>query len=228
MSETAVKARSILFSGPMVRALLNGSKTQTRRTRGLDEVNESPDDWKLLSFQQSLLHNGQWAGFFNSRVDATGLIVTCPYGGPGERLWSRETWAENESALGVPVIQYRAGGYVIHGATGERRFGTWKDEIYPGDAGEVGEPDKWRPSIHMPRWASRITLEIESVRVERVQEISHADALAEGVEYDVSKPDGWPLERFHKLWNSVNGPGAWGRNDWVWIITFKRVEAGRE
>lgn len=193
-----MKERPIIFSGPMVRAILEGRKTQTRRLiklrHGADVVVVDGRVWKP------------------ARVDYAGF-VDCPYGQPGDRLWVRETfcpdWCEK------PI--YKAdGGSAI-------------------DAGYSREP-KWKPSIFMPRAASRITLEVTGVRVERIQDISDADAQAEGVErygrgwkryfFPVEPHSAWefPVNSFASLWDSINLVRApWASNPWVWVIEFKRV-----
>ena len=131
--------------------------------------------------------------------DDANAVEGCPYGIPGDRLWVRETCLFFIDGRGNNCALYRATGDVT---------------------------DRWTPSIYMPRWASRITLELTDVRVQRVQEISHKDALAEGVEYDVSKSAGAPLPRFQKLWDSINAKKhPWSSNPWVWALSFRRVEA---
>ena len=178
-----MKERPILFSAPMVRALLAGTKTQTRR-----------------------VIKPRHLAFFNQ--DAAAMLSDwnerpLPYGKPGDRLWVRETWHDASSSLHSCAL-YRADGIDLH----------W---------------DKWTPSIHMPRWASRITLEITSVRVERLQEISEADAQAEGwtrrpeVSTDPQVHKEAARDWFMDLWESINGPGSWDANPWVWVIEFKRL-----
>lgn len=133
----------------------------------------------------------------------------CPYGQPGDRLWVRETWA-----------------YGIHAmAAKSDKDGPF---VYAADGTEQGRlGDRWRPSIHMPRHASRITLQITSVRVERLQDISEADAIAEGVRNSLHLPGGrFARENFAHLWWTINGDGSWESNPWVWVIEFKRVEGG--
>lgn len=142
----------------------------------------------------------------------------CPYGQPGDRLWVRETWAPD---------QYRAD--VIDREPDRLAFA----------ADFIGEPARrWRPSIHMPRAASRITLEITGVRVERLQCISEADARAEGITYDPGNGGVFNVpnladcmsvsaaDSFRKLWSSINGPESWASNPWVWVVEFKRVTQG--
>ena len=190
--ERAMKERPILFSGGMVRAILDGSKTQTRRIA--KEFNEMPNlDGILRRFPNQ---------------------EGCPYGTPGDRLWVRETFAQGVE--GCPGgISYRA------------------DHFDPKGDGPA-HPMKWRPSIFMPRIASRILLEITDVRVQRLQEISEEDARAEGVtDFAGRWWDGSPVvcgkwnapsEAFAALWESINGTGSWEANPWVWVITFRRLE----
>jgi hypothetical protein len=143
--------------------------------------------------------------------------ILCPYGQPGDRLWVRETWK--------PMNDLKGGGIPRWGITcGEGC--TWKE----------GCPDQsgpWKPSIFMPRWASRITLEIMDIRVERLQEITEEDALKEGCEREmVADGSSWgaglidAVENFEKLWDSINGKKyPWSSNPWVWVISFRRSEA---
>ena len=179
--------RPILFSAPMVRAILAGTKTQTRR----------------------VLRDGTWWNPKHGviRMAPAGLACTgfapvaCPYGQPGDRLWVREAWAvphryDHLGPSNIPVVGVRA-----HYAATEDRGGL-----------------RWRPSIHMCRWASRIALEIVSVRVERLQDISVEDCRAEGGAYTS------PLDVrawYRALWESINGPGSWEANPWVWVVEFR-------
>ncbi|MDP3219200.1 MAG: hypothetical protein Q8S73_34195 [Deltaproteobacteria bacterium] len=197
-----MKERPILFSAPMVRALLNGTKSQTRRVvkQTLERLGDG--DWYAFD------HKG-----INYRVNArhttvaawAHLLQFCPYGQPGDRLWVRETWTQE-------WMRPRQGAEVFYRADGE---------VAP-------EFEPWIPSIHMFRWASRILLEIVSVRVERLQDISEADALAEGVTVTPCKPS--QAERmgrhaFRSLWEDINGntPAEWAANPWVWVVEFKQV-----
>lgn len=215
MSTVAIKERPILFSAPMVRAILDGRKTQTRRA------------WKLsrgMQWYDEL--GGEDKGWF---CDAGGLgwwhveEMVCPYGTPGERLWVRETFRETWDMSDRAVMEYRAGG---------TRLIEGKSVIH-GEHRPTSILPKWRPSIFMPRWASRITLEITDVRVERLQEISEEDAQAEGVEMGYHF-HGFAAERhpptpvgfrpmFRRLWGEINGEGSWEANPWVWAITFKKL-----
>ncbi len=216
-----MKKRPILFSAPMVRAILAGTKTQTRRV-----VKHSPAPWN---------------------PEHTALDMTrCPYGQPGDRIWVRESWrigAWNEHA-GTVALDYLADGHcraewlaLAGDDDGEIFSRLWQQSTddaikvygqqdrYTWTPGE--SPCRWRPSIHMPRWASRILLEITGVRVERLQDISEADAKAEGVTLPPSTCnmyDGIWRDGYRDLWESINGHGSWDANPWVWVIEFKRIE----
>ena len=225
--------RPILFSAEMVRAILKGDKTQTRRKAPIRELNILQHPGDMLTWSVSFLkaikgtltsHSG---GKF-SDLQARSIIASQfnPYGKPGDTLWVRETWGAVSPtdepvplALGQCEIEYRAD--LPPGCTDGP--GEW-----PADARNDPEAPKWRPSIHMPRWASRLTLVVKSVRVERLQDIREDDARAEGckpVIHDDGAIDcGTRKTTFAKLWNHINGPGAWEANPWVWVISFDRVK----
>ena len=190
--------RPILFSAPMVRAILNGRKTQTRRV-----IKPQPE----IAYVE---RNGGWlekktstsGNVFLSTSGGEGKTehgwLKCPYGQAGDRLWVRETFS---------VCEMDDGSQYAYRATGDK-IGCLK----------------WKPSIFMPRLARRITLEVTSVRVERLQDISDADALAEGVDQTNTSIGGYATERCKQLWKSINGPESWSANPWVWVIEFKRVQ----
>jgi hypothetical protein len=199
--------RGILFSAPMVRALLDGSKTQTRRV-----VKDLPL-WKITEICLDAGGTGKWmpnGPAPSGRGMAAGHWRACPYGQPGDRLWVRETFSD------------------IYGAGGDER--RRKEEVmYRAD----GETDpyvigyRWTPSIHMPRWASRILLEITGVRVERLRDIGVEDIEAEGVvtsdEAIMEHGCRARVLDWQRLWESINGAGSWDANPWVWVVEFKRV-----
>jgi len=218
-----MKERPILFSAPMVRALLDGSKTQTRRV-----VKVQPPvrgDLRVLARHRTAdgaFIDYMWWPF--SESDGGGKAFTCPYGQPGDHLWVRETFAASAHGA-TAAVMYRADSHVRPGL---------------GDF----EGESWKPSIHMPRAASRILLEVVSVRVEQLQDCNKQDAIAEGIHRyehfwrDAEFPlddvayepvKGWPtryscpVQAYQALWESINGAGSWGANPWVWVVEFKRV-----
>jgi hypothetical protein len=206
--------RPILFRAEMVRAILYGRKTQTRR---------------IMKPQPSFNSGGPILDYGGGELDYVEphwvFPKTCKYGKPGDTLWVRETWgavwpADEPVPLKQCEIEYRAD--LPPGCTD--RPGKW-----PADEGSGPEVPKWRFSIHMPRWASRITLRITDIRVERVRDISEEDAIQEGVTpldyaaHHVAAGCGARIA-FEQLWNTINGPGAWDENPWVWAISFERVK----
>jgi len=211
-TETKVKERPILFSGPMVRAILEGRKTQTRRIVNLDRAYHDCGRHEIMEWRNQ---NGFWFGLYEWNTVAS---LQCPYGNVGERLWVRETWA---------VVPKVSDDGPKHKAKGDGTGATWRADW---NGNPSGFP--WKPSIHMPRWASRINLEITGVRVERLNDISEADAYSEGVtipsHYKFAS-NGRPNDRnearvtFETLWESINGPESWPLNPWVWVVEFKRI-----
>lgn len=212
-----MKARPILFSAPMVRALLNDRKTKTRRIAKGEAL--------------SWLDEGFSKIFVASKSNAL-----CPYGQPGELLWVRETFRMQSRFTDLCKIFYKA-----HENASHTEFHEFvKTEL----VGEYQPTEVWKPSIFMPRWASRITLEITGVRIEGLNDISNKDAMAEGlfktpigsgysdvftlkdelysdiIEGQVKAYDD-PVLAYRALWNEINGIGAWEQNPWVWVIEFK-------
>lgn len=197
-----MKERPILFSAPMVRALLAGTKTQTRRVVSERHIDAAPP-----------VHFFRW------------LMENSPYGQQGDLLWVRETFFDCDPCNSAKLSE------------------GWKSRYaYHADGDLIG-CHKWKPSIHMPRYASRILLEIVSVRVERLQDISESDAIAEGVFRKTgTTPIGDSVEtvnggeliyavptqarfEYSRLWESINGTGSWDKNPWVWVIQFKVVKS---
>lgn len=208
-----VKERPILFSGEMVRAILDGRKTQTRRIVKAKDSDPSRCitlRTLMANVQEWREQNGRWFG-----IDGYDTLVfaDCPYGKAGDRLWVRETWGVGKPMNAKPASRMIRKPRSIWYAADDR----------PDWAG------KTRPSIYMPRWASRITLEITAVRVERLNDISEEDAKAEGASIDGVGNPGGPMRvhqrAFKILWESINGDGSWSANPWVWVIEFKRVES---
>lgn len=201
-----MKERGIIFNAEMVRAILDGRKTQTRRVMNNQPCTLSGE---TISVQRDDF-NFRWVGDLHN--DTSGWFP-CPLGKIGDRLWVRETWRKFDSSDECGCSEYPCGcpenGAIIYRAT--------------QDGGE----SKWRPSIHMPRRYSRITLEITDVRVERLNDISNDDAKSEGCWYGRGGgvPDKalTPSDQFPTLWEEIYGDGSWSSNPWVWVIEFKRI-----
>ncbi|WP_153717272.1 hypothetical protein [Eikenella corrodens] len=198
-----MKERPILFSGPMVRAILEGRKTQTRRIINPQPKNRRGGRWMYCYESTDRKTEGS---FSYSWPDKNGnccadrgweskITYRCPYGQPGDRLWVREAWA-------------------VHPETGSLLYRA--DDEAPADT-------RWKPSIHLPRKHSRILLEMTSIRVERLQTISWEDALAEGTDNDPATTNA--VGSFAKYWDYINGAEAWDMNPWVWVVGFKRIKA---
>lgn len=221
-----IKERPILFSAPMVRAILSGQKTVTRR-----EV-------KKKAALDCLA-----AGFEPAFLALPGNSDLCPYGKVGDRLWVRETWGvishdfdehgnmidwkPDRPASKIREMRFGRGyysGHVIYRADGEA---VWAGDDYGGG----DDRSAWKPSIHMPRIASRILLKITDVRVERLQEISLAQVQREGCEVrqfwlfgaNTAEAKKIGASVFSGLWSSINGAESWNANPWVWVVEFKRV-----
>lgn len=254
------KERPILFSAPMVRAILGGSKTQTRRAVKIKPPLSLPNYYATGRVLSDLeIQPGAWMEFRHTSQDKVGFtgspaafLLKCPYGKVGDQLWVRETWNYNDwTELGIPFIGYKADGSALLREHPEE-WSEVVENIWAGlsspenfNVDSAARDRKFRPSIHMPRWASRIQLEITGVRVELLNDISEADAIAEGVK-PVVIPKPFPnagklaylgygdhprsyidtaRDSFKTLWESINGAGSWQANPWVWVIEFKRVEA---
>jgi hypothetical protein len=234
---TTIKERPILFSGPMVQAILTGRKTQTRR------IIKSPYEFLV---EDDGCGGPVWP-FYPCYVTGEPECekIPCPYGKPGERLWVRETWADGSyrDPDWACCVAYRADN------SGMNYLCKEGDEPVCLDTPCKLRPEgvsRWRPSIFMPRWASRITLEVTDVRAERLQDISDVDAINEGV---LMLGDDWlygafpdyadklratisgtkpplgpsPRMRYAKLWEQINGPDSWSANPWVWAVEFTRA-----
>lgn len=219
--------RPILFSAPMVRSILAGTKTQTRRA-----MKHQPGPHATVTveeFNPTIIdrHGDAQPGpeVFGAWWDDGEHALACPYGQPGDRLWVRETWRETSEG--------RAWHYAADGTVLPKQRDKELQAFLAHRAPFTWESYKWRPSIHMPRAASRITLEVTGVRVERLQDIREADALAEGI---VRLPDGGfglPAgEHYHHtdprlsylgLWEAINGDGSVEANPWVWVVEFRRL-----
>lgn len=248
MAPTTTRERPILMSGEMVRAILDGRKTQTRRTAGLDRVNARADDW--LPPSGPCETDGRFV-FTAERGEAEQVRVLCPFGQPGDRLWVRET----SYIAPVGFVERDSHCNNLTDPDGNPRCVGWAASMDADSvrcAREYGV--KPTPSIHMPRWASRLTLEVTDVRVERLQDIGRSDVLAEGVtvpadgsapllritgkhapyEYmkpgtiergtvRITDPEDFIRAHFASLWDALNDKRGygWGTNPWVWVVGFK-------
>lgn len=217
-----MKERPILFSAPMVRTILEGRKTQTRRV-----MKSQPYTLRTEGFGYPTK-----AGGFVS-LQSPHCLAECPYGKPGDRLWVRETFAPwRRTCIESPleweslVTSEDRGGLTLNQWVEERGH----HEIEVAYRADTVDNDGWMPSIFMPRWASRITLEITEVRVQRLHEISCQDVWDEGSEVMLREySDGTigcvaATSWYRKLWESINGAGSWAANPWVWALSFQRVE----
>jgi len=245
-----MKERPILFSGAMVRALLAAEKTQTRRvakpTRRypfefIGSGDQSGPDWNDPSCWGFMSEDGDAWLLKDGTIESDLHQIPCPYGQPGDRLWVRETWGvvsnsydedgnscdwvPDRPATAINEMRFGQGYYSGHAIYAADCSFEWS-----GDDDGGGEPrSAWHPSIHMPRAASRILLEIVSVRVERLNDISEQDAIAEGAMFWAQeqetqiKDTSDARHAFMNLWQSINGPSSWDANPFVWAVEFKRV-----
>lgn len=207
------KYRPVIFSASMVRAILSGNKTQTRRLVALDDkfseirspslccINDKID-WGVLAFDNT----------FDYKFPQIKHIKS-PFGYKGDRLWVRESFTLIDN-----------GNLPIYRADGRDAFGDFVEELKPDDPDKLF---KWKPSIHMPRNKSRIILEVKDLRVERLQEISNKDALAEGITLEQLPDNLQDQDRaktwFRGLWQSLYGAKSWESNPWVWAVDFELV-----
>lgn len=234
---TKITERGMIFNGEMVRAILDGRKTQTRR----------PIKWKQTRFTEiGEREDGSNWPWSEDAEHACDFWHPCPFGAVGDRIWVRETWgvashAFSDDGLMIDWVPDRPAtaihempfgngyysGYAIYAADGDF---TWGD-----DDGYEDSRSCWKPSIHMPRAASRILLEITDVRVERLNAINEHDAQAEGVAklrggFWKHYQPGWTQHQlsargsFVTLWKSIYSDESWNSNPWVWVIKFKRIE----
>lgn len=257
-----MKERGMIFNGEMTRAILDGRKTQTRRIMKV----QPSEDFTPMNMALETDYKARW--YTPGVVDKDGYLqpaskevfgvsnenegYSCPFGAVGDRIWVRETWAilGNEDGCCIDweeklcKADERSAARIYRASCEQKpgNYGLWsipddadwkphtKDHQYEG---------AWRPSIHMPRWASRILLEITDVRVERLSAISEEDATAEGVPPAGSLLPDYPgtfltpkgdfataKVAFQRLWESIYGEESWKANGWVWVISFKRVEGG--
>lgn len=223
-----MKERPVIFNGEMVSAILDGRKTQTRRivsrsadiesiSTHLDWVHSGaygthrPSDKEYANKAESLKTSG-----LHAFRDANGKLfgLHCPFGYTGDRLWVRETFMDL-TGTGIEATTGKFEGFAYRADT---PAGSYGDEVRK----EYGL--KWTPSLHMPRKACRILLEITAVRVERLNDISDGDAIREGCNAAAMRSGDCVADVFARLWSSIYGGDSWNANPWVWVIEFRRVE----
>ena len=229
-----MKERPIIFNAEMVRAILDGRKTQTRRFvpewQLPSETKQDAGDYPENRWMAVAQRDRRWGfGVFGATEESCAAQLTeslCPFGSRDDRLWVRECHAF------VPEPAYRRSTGIVQivNPDDDYQASVYRENFDRSDGGI-----KWRPSIHMPRWASRIQLEITNARVERLNVISEEDARAEGVAWSDGAPNevGLPTQlvveakdEFARLWQSIYGEESWNNNPWVWVIEFNRVEGG--
>ncbi|SXE20087.1 ASCH domain-containing protein [Klebsiella variicola] len=222
--------RGMIFNGEMVRALLDGRKTQTRRIMKV----QPSEDFTPMNMALETDYKARW--YTPGVVDKDGYLqpaskkvfgvsnenegYSCPFGAVGDRIWVREAFRVHSLATDVATLVYKAS---------ERNSWTEQTHRVPvAVCNKPATPEKWTPSLHMPRWASRILLEITDVRVERLNSISEEDAGREGYPA-VPAPYGGHMDKwlwFRQLWDGIYPEQSFKHNPWVWVISFKRVEGG--
>ncbi|KPC52999.1 hypothetical protein [Amantichitinum ursilacus] len=208
-----MKERPILFSAPMVSALLDGRKTMTRRIMKPQMSYE--DVCGMFAAWSYPITATKFLIWPNAKDK---IIELCPYGRPGDRLWVRETW-RGLVTINSPHEPRQLG---VARYVPDQKHCVRVEYLATRDR----DNDLWRPSIHMPRWASRILLEITDVRVELLQSMDPSDVEREGVTHpDERMTCREAIERFTAAWDGIHGPGSWDENPWVWVIEFVRVEA---
>jgi hypothetical protein len=251
--EKQIKERPILFSGPMVRALLAGNKTQHRAEVKLPNgrISKKPQAMPgYIGHWVNSVGSELWAGFGSGEDRPDGVQNTvntmrtgwfaCPYGAVGDRLWVQESFGYNLAAAETKdMLVYRAdhdGTRIVTSMPNERKRTSGSIEY-------IEEVNRWHPAARMTREASRLLLEIASVRVERLQSINRLDAVQEGIQrheglsyklYGKHSHQnclkkglaiaGTAQQSYQTLWNSINGPDSWETNPWVWVVTFKVIE----
>lgn len=236
--DSAMKTRGIIFNDEMVRAILTGQKTQTRR---VIKPQYSSPEWSVRPAQTPRHYGHTHYWWLPTGTQPYSALRACPFGVRGDRITVRETFSVlgNEDACPVDwddnIVTDRSEAARIYRASCEQRSGDYGLWSIPDEADWKPRTENmkfegaWTPSIHMPRWASRITLEIADLRVERLNDMSEDDAIAEGCNGGHNSIPGYmysatPLEHFHHIWTSIYGENSWQANPLVWVIDFNRVE----
>lgn len=230
----------ILFKTPMVQAVMEGTKTQTRRTRGLYAINQNPDEWELVHLGRFNCQKPELCVRMYHNPSGRPMTIKVPYGYPGSGLWVRETFTP------IVIINYDPPGELIDKEFWYKADSNQIEEKHGNIKNGLGErfidSIKWKPSIFMPKGACRIFLQIESIRLERLNDISRRDAVKEGIEVQNSEALDFqykdymdsgmvfknPVGSFRSLWESIHGEGSWKDNPWLWVVDFKRIEMPKD
>ncbi len=213
-----MKEKGIIMSGDHPAKVLDETKTMTRRTWGLSLVNDPPQS--MANWQKIAVFQDGSVRF--ATPDGNGdVTLVCPYGGVGDRLWVREGYCIGNNKRGEYAnIIYKSACEPFYLRVD---WNEWLEK----EVNKGGYISKWRPSIHMPRWASRINLEITEVRVERVQEITEEDCIVEGCPHALMMLPTVPMQKWYEhLWDSLNAKRGygWSANPWVWVVSFRRID----
>lgn len=227
-----MRERALNLYAHEVRAVLEGRQTQVRRV--VKGVPSGAVSAGVITSSTNAASEGEWWWLDAIDLMDAGVVgdsFRCPYGQPGDRLWGRETFA-----IGAVIDGRCSGNSFVHLWDGAQKYRD--GAYYRPDNHSRWNPQrlKWKPSTHMPRWASRIDLEVTGCRVERLQDISEEDCWAEappGLSYPIRSPSDFAVTEggrqrcYQRLWESIHGPGIWGANPFVWVVEFKRDQGGR-
>lgn len=227
-----MKERPILFSAPMVRAILDGTKTQTRRVvkcSWLDQIQEPKFGFTQATPDRHISVQGYWPS-----VEFGESFIKCPYGQVGDQLWVRETacFTVDDASFEPPYDGAVEREFKANGTRFAENEGWIIYRASDPNPDLDSDSPVWTPSIFMPRWASRIDLLVKTVRVERLQSISEDDALEEGVRPEIESKGctntfnriNWrPIQAYRDLWKTINGVGSWDLNPWVFVVEFERL-----
>jgi hypothetical protein len=220
-----MKTTPILMQSPLVSMSLRGLKGQTRRGRGLEQVNEHPDEWESGAYDMRDGRFGAWFNHVESSPRGIGdgtrpgaIFIPCPYSGPGDLIYMREACRAVELPdTGRDGVRYADDQFIPIAETMSAGQAWLKLFTYRDQRGALV------PGVHMPRWASRLTGKLLSVSVERLQDISDSDALAEGIPDEIPRGPGYARDKFGALIRKINGPECWYRNNWNWVLVYEPI-----
>ena len=233
MAKKLATEHPILFMGRLVLKILANEKTETRRLSGLQSFNAAPDKYGQPHVSEDPRVWRMRGVYANGEHDGSAFHVRCPYGMPGDTLYVREAWAPGDQwTVGYELKPPRCIRYRADNSARTFEFEDDGDRVPQSEVDQWSDVDRWKPSIHMPKWASRIRLKVKEIRLERLQQITTAAIRAEGVvNYEGcesnQEAESWdPTAHFAELWDSANRESGliWNRNPWVWVVEFEKVE----